>query len=570
MKINADTGRKLRYGGVSALLTALIVAVVIIVNVVFSALSQKFLWYTDLTPEPLYTLSDECINILQYGDDKFEESTSPIEMVDKIRAEKLKEDPNFDVSSLSINIIFCSEPDTLNSNFMQRCVYTSALELQDKFPEHINVEYHNIHRNPTAVAKYKANSRVTIDTTSVIIEFGTEYRVRAIRSFFTYDDSTSTEPWAYNGEKAFTSSILAVTRAESPLACLTYNHGEQFEDETFYNTLVDAGYEVSLIDLAMEEIPEECRLMVVFNPDTDFQAPDGVTDIDEIGKLSDFLDATNSMMVFMDADTPKLTNFEEFLEEWGIVFNRYTDIAGVENPCYVKESAANTLLMDQSSDKYGYTFKAQYVTSGQGGALTKEMRSRTPKSIVFGNAMSISYSDLYEVKHFTPKDDSDTEEYDYGYYFMDDNRSRQIFDVFVSSADAISVSAGSEVGKATQLSPYKLMTVSMEERFVQEDNYGYSTLDEHSYVFACGSTDFASSTLLQSNSYGNTDLLLTALRTIGKEPVPVGLSFKPFADDTIDTVTSAEATQYTLVLAIIPAVASLICGVVILIRRKNR
>ena len=570
MKMNADTSRKLRYGGVSALLTALIVAVVIIVNVVFSALSQKFLWYTDLTPEPLYTLSEECLDILEHGDDKFEESTSPIEMVDKIRAEKLAEDPNFDTSSLSINIIFCSEPDTLESNFMQRCVYTSALELEAAFPDHINVEYHNIHRNPTAVAKYKANSRVTIDTTSVIIEFGTEYRVRAIRSFFTYDDSTSTEPWAYNGEKAFTSSILAVTRAESPLACLTYNHGEAFEDETFYNTLVDAGYNVQAIDLAAEEIPEECRLIVIFNPDTDFQAPDGVTDIDEIGKLSDFLDATNSMMVFIDADTPRLTNLEEFLEEWGIVFNRYTDISGVENPCYVKESAANTLLMDQSSDKYGYTFKAQYVTAGQGGSLTEEMRSRTPKSIVFGNAMSISYSDLYEVKHFKPTDDSGAPEYDYGYYFMDDNRSREVFDVFVSSADAVSVSAGSEVGKATAISPYKLMTLSMERRLVQEDNYGYSTMDETSYVFACGSTEFASSTLLQSNSYGNTDLLLTALRTIGREPVPVGLSFKPFADDTIDTVTSAEATQYTVVLAIIPAIASLVCGVVILVRRKNK
>ena len=156
MKIKAETGKKLRYGGMSAVLTALIVAVVIIVNVIFSALAQKLRWYTDLTPEPLYTLSVECLDIIANGDARFDESSSPIEMVDKIRAEKLAEDPNFDTSSLMINIVFCDEPDVLESNFLQRCVYTTALELEEKFPDHINVEWHNIYRNPTAVSKYKA------------------------------------------------------------------------------------------------------------------------------------------------------------------------------------------------------------------------------------------------------------------------------------------------------------------------------------------------------------------------------------------------------------------------------
>ncbi len=570
MKMKAETGKKLRYGGMSAVLTALIIAVVIIVNVIFSALAQKLRWYTDLTPEPLYTLSVECLDIIANGDAKFEESSSPIEMVDKIRAEKLAEDPNFDVSSLMINIVFCSEPDVLESNFMQRCVYTTALELEQKFPEHINVEYHNIHRNPTAVAKYKANSRVTIDTTSVIIEFGTEYRIRPINSFFTFDDSTSTEPWAYNGEKAFTSSILAVTRAESPLACITANHGERFDDEVFVNTLTDAGYEVQIIDLAAQEIPDECRLVIVFNPDTDFKVPDGVTDIDEISKLDDFLDKGNALMVFMDADTARLDNFEEFLEEWGISFNRDYS-TGAEQPCYIRESAENTLLINQSSSKYGYTFNAQYVTAGLGGSLTETLRDRTPKSMVFGNAMSISYSDLYEPKHFTPAEDqTDKQEYDFGYYYMDDGRERMIYDVFTTSPDAVSVAGGVEVGKATALQPYKLMTVSVESRYTQEDNYGYSMVDDASYVFACGSVEFASSTLLQSNSYGNTDLLLTALNQIGREPVPVGLERKPLSDKTIDTVTEADATQYTVVLALIPAIASVACGVVILVRRKYR
>jgi hypothetical protein len=76
--------------------------------------------------------------------------------------------------------------------------------------------------------------------------------------------------------------------------------------------------------------------------------------------------------------------------------------------------------------------------------------------------------------------------------------------------------------------------------------------------------------MLGATSYGNNQLLLTALRNIGREPVPVGLGFKPFADYTIDTITTSEATQYTIVLAIIPAIVALTCGIVVIVRRKNR
>lgn len=563
MKIKASTGRKLRYGGMSALLTALIIAVVIIVNVIFSALSQKFLWYADLTPELLYSLSDEALDIIENGDDEFN-TLSPIETVDKIREEKLAEDPEFDPSSLMINIIFCDDPDTIDENSAQKYVHYTALELEEKFPDYINVEYYNIIRNPSSVSKFKTNSLSKIYTTSVIIEFGTEYRIREIRSFFTFSDSTDEEPWAYNGEKAFTSSILAVTRAEAPIACLTVNHGESLSDIEFANTLVDAGYLVQELDLEHQEIPEKCRLLVVFDPVNDFKVIDGVSEIDEISKLDEFLDGTNSMMVFMSPDTPRLENFEEYLEEWGIAFNRYTDSGGQEISHLVKDSS-------QALSTDGYTFKAEYVTTGLGGTLTEDMRSRpVPQSVIFANAMSISYSDVYSPTHYTPDDTSSdsSEEYDYATYYTN-GTSRAIYDVFTTSAKAEAFAGSSKpVEVASDVNRLKLLTVSVENRTTQEDNY--STISEASYVVACGSTEFASSTLLQSNSYGNTDFLLTALRAIGREPVPVGLTFKPFADSTIDTVTTAEATQYTVVLAVTPAIIATAAGIVILVRRKNR
>ena len=45
MKNKAALARKLRYGGVTAVLTAAIIAIVIIINVMFTALAHKKLWY---------------------------------------------------------------------------------------------------------------------------------------------------------------------------------------------------------------------------------------------------------------------------------------------------------------------------------------------------------------------------------------------------------------------------------------------------------------------------------------------------------------------------------------------
>ena len=138
-------------------------------------------------------------------------------------------------------------------------------------------------------------------------------------------------------------------------------------------------------------------------------------------------------------------------------------------------------------------------------------------------------------------------------------------DVFLVT---IVVQAELRVPKPRAAHTAHIMTVTVEERETQESNY--TAISEASYVVACSSVEFLGATLLQDNSYGNSDVLLSVCRAIGQEPVPVGLDPKPFADKTIDVITSAEATQYTVVLTVIPAIVALVTGVVIIVRRKNR
>lgn len=583
MKLKASTGRKLRYGGISALLTALIIVAIVLVNVIFSALSYTFTLYADVTPEQAFTLTEACIDLIRNGSDielleengnATKKTTSPLEMVDRVRAENrayneangLSEgDEGWKDENIKINLIFCAEADRWDkeADLAMFYVYNMGRELETTFPDYIEVKNYNIIRTPSLVTKYKVNSLSTISEDCVIIEFGTEYRIRGLESFYIMTtDTQNPEPWAYNGEKAFAASILAVTRAESPLALFTSNH-EETTSQTLWTTLENAGFVVDTINLQQEEIPENCRLLVVFDPHKDFIVKQkDVSDVDEIEKLENHMEQNKaSMMVFFSPLTPVCENFEQFLAEWGIQYDRYTDYAGNSHP-YIIKDYANSLTTN------GNTIIGQYVTGTPADTFTADMRTRsTPQSVIFKNSMSISYADSFSQIRKTDESDK-TKYYDYAAGTFN-GTTRAVYQLFTAAEGAEAWANENVVERATGDNTLALATVSVENNYTQEDNLGQYS-NNPSYVIAFGSTEYATDELLQSNAYGNTDLLLSACRIVGQEPVPVGIGFKPFADYTIDTITTAETTQYTVVLTVVPALVALVAGVVVLVRRKNR
>ncbi len=461
---------------------------------------------------------------------------------------------------VKVSIIFCDLEDNLRSNETQNMVLKSARDLAEKFPDFIEVKHIDIWNDFTAVQKYKSTSYSTINSTNVIIESGTEYRICTLRSFFAFNEASDTTPWGYKGEKVLISAILAVSQAESPIACVTTNHTESFSDYELFYTLESAGYKVQTIDLAYQEIPEDCRLVVVYNPKEDFMQADGVSEISEIEKLDRYLNGMScSMMVFVDAQTPKLPNLEEYLEEWGVVINRTTDTLGGTYNYTIKEDPSVSLSTD------GFTFAGTYVEKGMGADIYKTLTENNyPPKVVFKNATSLSYSSMYEETFFVNDEDPEdtTDEYWYGHYYGS-GVSRSIYDVFTTSNQALAMANGSVVKNNDSLQPYhRLMTMTRESRNIDGQNYDYA------YVMVCASTEFATEKLLGSAVYGNDDVILAAARGMGKEVVPVDLKIKPFASTEISDITTETKNTYTAVLAIVPAVIIIGVGVFVLVRRK--
>lgn len=559
--MKTSTGRKIRYGGTSIAIVALVIAVVIAINATVTLLTQKFMWYGDMTPELKFTISEECYTLL--GEETDNGKGSAVEMIKKFRQENAefnKNNPSAEKrnENLKVNILFPMEEDKVKNTDVY--VYTNANDLRAKFPDYITLEYVDALSNPKRFEKYLSSNNDVIDLNSVIIEFGTEFRIRTFKSFYAYNKG---EPYAYNAEKAFASSILAVTRAESPLACYTINHGEKESFPTttgyqnkeiivpFLNTLENAGFKTQALNLEKEEIPEECRLLITFGPQRDFVGSSFDKD-GELEKLDDFLEDRNAFMVFLDPNMGRLPNLESFLEEWGLAVRRNGN-----DPLIVKDSA-NSVLGNPE------TVISDYSANDLMDAWSEELNRSA--NVIFENALVLDYAKDYDKTWQTLNSDPN-KKFQLAYSNSYSSLGRYVYSMFNTKNTAKAYAGGDNVAQSTDNNPFMLMAVSTQTATEMD---GATSLEDSAYVMLCGSTEFASAKYLESKAYGNEDLLLTAFQMCSREPVPTGLYFKEFANFNIESISARAATVYTVVLTVTPIVVALFAGAIVLVRRKNR
>lgn len=485
--------KKFKYGSSAVLFTVVVVALIIAANAIFSSLCYNLLWYTDMTSEQMYSISDTTRDLLS----------------------DLTED------DINVKIIFCSEPDKIESDYMQKLVHQMALLYQKEF-DFVTVEYVDLLSDPTAVDQYMTTAATKIKTTNVIIATDTGFRVFANDGFFYFSEQDGSV-FAFNGEYKITTAILQLAY-DNPIAYFTVGHGETTTSSELAELFTDAGYDVRTIDLSKEEIDPKAKVIAINGPRYDFM---GYRDeVNEIGKIADFLDGGGSLMVFMDpkaAGTQDFTELNEFLSEWGISFGKS-----------VLKDSVNSISAD------GYSLVSQYTTEGLGASLTTSMRTleTVPKAIV-RYAMPIEI--LYDEK-------------------IIDKSARAVSPVLVSYPTTESYPFTDE-STADKSGIFNLMTVIQDSIIIDSETYT-------TYVLACGTTSFTSSDYLKSNAYGNADIIFSAMRAMGREKVPADIDFRVFEDETLD-ITQQQATTWTVILtALLPSVV-LVCGIVMFVKRKN-
>ncbi len=489
--------KTLRHGGVTVALTVLIVAVIILLNASVTTLAMRFGWYVNMNPTLLYPVTDTCYDYL-----------------DTYVIPDAKED---------IRIIFCDDEENIRADSTLMFVQSTADELATRYPDKVKVEYLNVWENPKIAREYGVTA-----STSVVVASGDASRVCTLRDFFLFPANDTSNPVAYNGEKRFAVAMKAVVSPDAPVAYLTLNHGESTEDYALMYAITDAGYMVNYLDALSFDIPEDCGLLISYNPARDFTAVDGVSGISEIDKLDAYLAKGGRFMCFVSADTfaaGGFDNLEGYLSEWGVTFAHDTGAEGIEE-CFALRDTAHAITTD------GYTLLGQIPETGRAAEIMKDLD---------GTYRAANATAIQVAEGFTAQNGDFVKE------------SRTLSPLLRTYPGAEAWAGGRPVDRTAE--GYNLVTLS------QDSNGGGS-------VLVCSSTEFAVEATLQSGVYGNGPFLLTAMEAMGKGEVPVELKSQPFSNDTIHILTTAQARTVTIVLVAVPVLVVTVWGLIVLIRRK--
>ena len=514
MKKHFIRNRRIRWGGIAAILTILVITVTVLTNAVFGTLAKRYQWYSLLNAEVNYDVTEDCYALLGEFFGAFSANGTP-------RAE----------------IIFCNTAANVEADATQRYIYRTATSLAERFPENIKISCYDIWTNPNTVRDYKTTlipeTGETVETpiksTSVIIVADGYHRVYGLEEFFVFKDGDTNQLWAYNGEKKLAAGIMHAIDPNEPVVCLTNNHGEVFYDYELLYLLDDAGYSIRYVDLSKDTIPDNCNLIISHSPNSDLMVADEYSSISEVEILDTFLAKDgNSFLLFLENGTPALPNFESYLDGWGIDFGYYTSPEGKSYRHMVQDSA-------QSLTSDGYTIYGELAGSGRAGEMVAELTGKT----VFKNATS-----MQAAQGFVNNGD--------GSYTKGD---RTLYSLYEGSATATSWANGRAVASADGA---MLMGICEQVRN-----------GARSYVGVVSSVDFCSEDFLQSAVYGNTDTMMRAFRVLGKEHTPEGLTIKPFESLDISTITTRQMLWWTVGLAATPAIVITALAVTVLVKRRR-
>ncbi len=515
---NHIQSRNVKYGTVSITLTALAIVAVLIFNVITSLMATRYEWlYIALSPASTFEISEECEEYLQeYVIDVANKYNS-----DKPEAEQRK-----------LVVTFCEEEKVILEEDWKKYVYDSVVQIKELFPEYIEVDYLDIWENPS-----KAREMGVTSITNVVCSFGDKHEALDMKDFYIYDNAYSSTPIAYNGEKMIAAALMRAVQEESPVCYFTANHGEAFDGYEFMRAVVESGYTLGFLDLANDPIPEDCSLLVTFDPKQDLVAANDVSSVSEVDKLEAYMNAGGKYMVFVSADTfvsGSRANLEGFLASWGITYVHETGSDGTEK-CYLIKDSSNSLSVD------GYTVLAENVSSGKGGEIMADM----PQNNVFSNSTCIKFSE-----NFVGNGNG-------SYTATVGENIRTVSPLILSFDSAEAWAGGRAVARASD-EPFVLMAISEQE----------CASGEKACLIASASVNFASDDHMKSAVIGNSRTVMGIFKYMGRENAPANLTFQYFAGTEIESLTTKTANTVTVMLALIPTVICAVAGVVVLVRRR--
>lgn len=280
---NLFKSRAFRQGSVATGITILVVALIVVVNMIVTALSERYALNADLTANKIFALSEDSKEFLA----------------------SLDKDVQIYILNTEANFTAAGE------------YFVQANEVIKKYAQQsprVKVEYIDLVRNPNFTTQYPD---LQLSTSSILVVCGdrktdlTPYDLYNIETDQYYGTQQITSSKA---EQAMTSAMLRVTSDKVTSAVVLSGHNETAA--TGLTSLLELNnYTITEQNLLTEEINPDAKIAILSAPMRDLTE-------DELKKLDAFLrnggKLGKTLLYFASHEQPELPNLSAFLADWGI------------------------------------------------------------------------------------------------------------------------------------------------------------------------------------------------------------------------------------------------------------
>lgn len=512
-KPGSGKGKRLKHGALSVAFTVIFVAAIVLINIIFNMVLDRFDITADLTDKALYSIEDSTAQYLAGVDD-------------------------------SVSIIVAADETAFENSYEY---FKQVSEIAKRFAasnSRFTIEYRDLDENPSFYAKYGN----TLTVGNIIVESAktgrhviiTDSDYLSPRYYYTDPYSGSTEEITYNyyymyaqmgysayvsaeyyaaAERSLLSAVMNVTNENPVRVAFLTGYGANDNSSAFGSLLESNAFTVEALEIEKtERIDTDIDFVVILAPLYDYSN-------DDINKLDRWLDNGGmygkNLLYVPAAQVDVLPNLNSYLREWGLslesgyVYQTNTDYGYIASPTYQQ------LSLDDSDYSGGIDTTTKATQADRMKAITRLFEETS----VYITAPIVS---TYSGAVIAPFDMADW-----------------------------------DPTKANGTGTYVVAAESNKTRFEGIDPY-------RSRLFVIGGEYFLDEAFLSASSINNAEIVLNIFNIAGgQDKLDISVTPKAFGTATFE-ITGSQAQTITVVFAVIIPLLVIAAGVVVIIRRKRR
>ena len=287
--------RKAKHGTVAMAITALVIVMVIVLNIIIGLLVNRFPdLELDLTSNNSFALQDDTIDYVSH-------------LNNDVTVYILMEKDKFECQGT----YFVQAQKMLN-------------KMASKSDGKIKIKYVDLTSNPSFTSNYpNVDWQSSSANNIVLVESGKQYKVLTLTDCFEYDEQTYNYygTYSFTGtkiEQAVVTAILNVTTDDKVVVDMIKGNNEQ-DYSSLKSLLENNAYQVNEVSLATGDFDKDAKVAIMYAPSVD---------LDEkiVEKLSTWLSNDGkygrSLIYVPTADMGEMPNLDDFLKEWGMSIDR--------------------------------------------------------------------------------------------------------------------------------------------------------------------------------------------------------------------------------------------------------